>query len=81
MPRATAWVLESPATCGGIRLRHLLRRGYEGQEGYGGQAAAFTDCPGTEAATLGKTGLCGLEGADTIHFLTVSGGMSLISTF
>ena len=73
--------LESPATCGGIRLRHLLRRGYEGQEGYGGQAAAFTDCPGTEAATLGKTGLCGLEGADTIHFLTVSGGMSLISTF
>jgi hypothetical protein len=63
--------LESPATCGGIRLRHLLRRGYEGQEGYGGQAAAFTDCPGTEAATLGKTGLCGLEGADTIDFLAV----------
>jgi len=33
--------------------------------------AAFTACPGTEAATLGKTGLCGLEGADTIDFLAV----------
>ncbi len=28
-------------------------------------------CGGTEAATLGKTGLCGLEGADTIDFLAV----------
>ena len=41
------------ATCGGIRLRHLLRRGYEGQEGYLRRDAAFTDCPGTEAATSG----------------------------
>jgi len=33
--------------------------------------AAFTACPGTEAATIGKTCLCGLEGADTIDFLAV----------
>ena len=61
MPPATAWGWNP----------QLLAAGSAYAQGYGGQAAAFTDCPGTEAATLGKTGLCGLEGTDTGDFLAV----------
>jgi len=46
MPPATAWGWNP----------QLLAAGSAYAQGYGGQAAAFTACPRTEAATLGKRG-------------------------
>jgi hypothetical protein len=61
MPPATAWGWNPQPLAAGSAYA----------QGYGGQAAAFTDCPGTEAATIGKTGLHGLQGTDTVDPLAV----------
>jgi len=61
MPPATAWGWNpQPLAAGSAYAQGYLRRD-----------AAFTDCPGTEAATLGKTSSA--RGVGLKHFAKVFG--------